>query len=104
MNLEMMRPKNETEDLLLPITKNCETPIRQAHTKPQETLEFKLTQPRETFSVKPCINLGLDCNWTTGLKTLEVFNSIFNITEHNYNFEIYTDTIDEFSFTESKDR
>ena len=27
MNLNKIQPKNETEDLLLSITKNCETPI-----------------------------------------------------------------------------
>ena len=29
MNINMIRPKNETEDLLLTITKNCETLIEQ---------------------------------------------------------------------------
>ena len=47
----MKRPKNETEDLLLSITKKCERLIKQTHTKPQETLEYKLTKPRETFSL-----------------------------------------------------
>ena len=49
MNLNMIRPKNESEDLLLSITENCETLIEQTHTKSQTTLEFKLTKPRETF-------------------------------------------------------
>ena len=39
MNLNMIRPKNKTEDLLISITKNCEKLIRQTHTKPQQTLE-----------------------------------------------------------------
>ena len=30
----MIRPKNETENLLLSITKNCETLIKQTHRKP----------------------------------------------------------------------
>ena len=30
----MIRPQNETADLLLSITKNCETLFRQTHTKP----------------------------------------------------------------------
>ena len=34
----MLRPENEIEDLLLSITKNCETLIKQTRTKPQETL------------------------------------------------------------------
>ena len=40
MNLNMNRSINETQDLLLSITKNCETLFEQTHTKPQETLEF----------------------------------------------------------------
>ena len=33
MNLNMIRPENQTEDLLLSITKNCETLIEQTHKK-----------------------------------------------------------------------
>ena len=49
MNLIMIKPKNETEDLLLSITKNCETLIEQTHRKPEETLEFKMIQSRKHF-------------------------------------------------------
>ena len=49
MNIKMVRPKTKTEDLLLSITKNCETVIEQTHRKAEGTLEFKLTKPRETF-------------------------------------------------------
>ena len=45
----MIRPKNETEDFLLSITKNFEMLTEETHRKPEETLEFKLTKPRETF-------------------------------------------------------
>ena len=48
MNLNLIRPKNETEDLLLSLTKNCETLIKQTHRKPKETLEYKKIKPRET--------------------------------------------------------
>ena len=37
MNLNMIQPKKETEDLLLSITKNCQTLIEQIHTRPKET-------------------------------------------------------------------
>ena len=60
MNLNMIRPKNETEDLLLSITKNCETLIEQTHTKPQETLEFKMIKPREAFHFKAPIQIKGD--------------------------------------------
>ena len=49
MNLNMIKPKNETKYLLLSFTKNCETLNKQTHTKPQETLEFRLTKPRKVF-------------------------------------------------------
>ena len=49
MNLDMIRPKNETETLLLSITKNCETLIEQTHRNSEETLEFKLNKSREMF-------------------------------------------------------
>ena len=87
MDLNMIRPKNQTEDLLLSITKNCETLIEQTHTKPQETLEFKMIKPRETFRFKPPIQIKGD--WMIGLTDLEVYNSIFNITEENNKFELY---------------
>ena len=45
----MITPKNKTEDLLLSMTKSFETLFEQTHKKPQETLEFKLTKPKETF-------------------------------------------------------
>ena len=83
----MIRPKNETEVLLLSIAKNCETIIEQTHTKPQETLEFKMTKPRETFHSKPPIQTERD--WMIGLVDLEVYNSIFNITEGNNKFHTH---------------
>ena len=87
MNLNMIRPKTQTEDLLLSITKNCETLIEQTHTKPQETLEFKMTKPKETFHFKRPIQLkGV---WMIGSTDLEVYNSNFNITEENNKFDLY---------------
>ena len=101
MNLNMIRPKNETEDLLLSITKNCETLIEQTDTKAQETLEFKMTKPREIFHFKSPIQIQGD--WMIGLTNLEVYNSIFNITNKNKKFEIYRDTSTKFGFIELKD-
>ena len=87
MNSNMIRPKNQTEDLLLSITKNCETLIEQTHKKPEETLEFKMIKPRETFHLKPPIQIY--GNWMIGLRDLEVYNSIFNITQENNKCENY---------------
>ena len=85
MNLNMIRPKTQTEDLLLSITKKCETLIEQTHTKPQEALELKMIKPRETFHFKAPIQVK--GNWMIGLVDLEVYNSIFNITEENNKFK-----------------
>ena len=101
MNLNMIRPKSEIEDLLLSITTNCEKLVDQTHRKPEETLEFRMLKPRETFHFNPPIQTKGD--WMLGLIDLEVYNSIFNITKENNQFELYTDTFDEFSFEDLKD-
>ena len=97
----MIQPKNETENLLLSITKKCENLIEQTHRKPEETLEFKMVKPRETFHFNPPTQVKKD--WMLGLIDLEVYNSIFNMTKENNKFELYTNTFDEFSFEELKD-
>ena len=97
----MIRPKNETEDLLLSITKKCETLIEQTHTKPQETLEFKMIKQRQTFHFSPLIQInGI---WMIGLTDLEIYNSIINKTEEKNKFEIYRDRSTKFGFLELKD-
>ena len=87
MNLNMIQPKSETEDLLLSITKNCEMLIEQTHRKAEKTLEFKMIKPKETFRFTPPIQVN--GAWMLGLVDLEVYNSIFNITEENNKFELY---------------
>ena len=75
------------QDLLLSIAKNCETPIHQTHTKPEETLKFILIKTRETFHFNPPILI--EGSWMIGLTILEVYNSVSNKTEENNNFELY---------------
>ena len=88
MNLNMITPKNEIQNLLLLITKNCETLIEQTHRKAEETLEFKMVKSRETFHFKPPIQIN--GNWMIGLTDLEVYNSIFNITKQNNKLKLYS--------------
>ena len=97
----MVRPINETEDLLLFITEVSETLIEKTHRKPEETLEFKMIKPRETIHFNPPSQIKGD--WMLGLTDLEVYNSIYNITKQNNKLELYTDTFDVFSFEELKD-
>ena len=61
----MVQPKNETECLLLSITKNCQTLIEQTHRKAEETLEFKMNKSKETFHFKPSISIEGD--WMLGI-------------------------------------
>ena len=86
--------------MLLSITKNCETAIEQTHEKAEETLDFNLTKPREMFHFNPPI--PIEGSRMIGLKSLDVYNSIFNINATNNKFELYTDTFGEFSLTELK--
>ena len=55
-----------------------------------------MTKPRETFHFKPPFQVEGD--WMIGLVDLEVYNSIFNITEENNKIEIYRDTSAKFGF------
>ena len=97
----MIQPKNETDNLLLSITKNCENLVEQTHRKPEETLEFKMLKSKQIFHFNPPIITKGD--WMLGLIDLEVYNSVFNITEENNKFGIYRDTSNKFGFIELKD-
>ena len=100
----MIRPRNETDDLFISLIKNCGKPIKHTHKMPEETLELQLKQTRESFPFKQSFYLGFDSKWIAGLTKFEVYKSLYNITEENIKFELYTVTFDEFSFTESEDK
>ena len=51
------------DELLLLIKKHADTLIQQTKTKPQETLEFKMNEKRQTFSINPPINLIEEDKW-----------------------------------------
>ena len=87
MNLNLIKTKNETEDLLQSITKKCETLFEQTRKKSEETMEFKMFKPRDTFLFNPPIQLKEDS--MIGLTNLEVYNSVLNITEENNKFELF---------------
>ena len=57
MNLKMIQPKNETEELLLSKPKNCETLTERNHKKAEKTLEFKTIKSRETFHFNPPVEV-----------------------------------------------
>ena len=54
--------------------------------KPQETLESKMNKQKESFSF--VIPLELPEQWMMGVTSLEVYNTVYNITEKNNKFKI----------------
>ena len=101
MNLNKIRLKSETKDLLLSLTKNCETFIEKTHREAEETLEFELNKPRETFLFNPPI--AIEGSWSLVLCSLEGYKSVFNVITTKIRFELYTNNFDKFSFEELKD-
>ena len=104
MNLNLIQPKNEIENLLLSITISCQTLIEQINRKAEEALEFKMNKPRVIIHFKAPIPIKGD--WMIGFTTLEVYNSIFSITEENYNFELHKfldEKIGDISYEKGRD-
>ena len=54
--------------------------------KPQEILEFKMNKQKESFSFD--IPLELPEKWTMGVTSLEVYNTVYNITQKNTKLKI----------------
>ena len=75
-------------ELLLLIKKHTDTLIEQTKTKPQETLEFKTNEQRQTFSFNPPINLIEEDKWLLAVSSFECTISVFNITDENNSFSI----------------
>ena len=75
-------------ELLLLFKKHTDTLIEQTKTKPQETLEFKMTKQMQTFSFNPPINLFEEGKWLLAVSSFECTISVFNITNENNSFSI----------------
>ena len=65
MNLNLKRPKNETEDLLLSINKSVKRSFKKTHRKAEEASEFSLIRQREKFHYIP--PMTVDGPWMLGL-------------------------------------
>ena len=75
-------------ELLLLIKKHSGTLIAKRKTKPQETLEFKMSKKMQTFSSSPPMNLFEEGKWHLAVSSFECTNSVFNITDENNSFSI----------------
>ena len=86
MDLPTFVTYDKKESLLLSIAKSNQEIVENTHSKPQETLEFKKTKQTESFSSD--VSLELPEKWMMGVTSLEVYNTVYNITEKNNKLEI----------------
>ena len=86
MDLSNFLTYDKKESLLLSIAKSNQEIVENTHSKPQETLEFKMNKQKESFSFD--IPLELPEQWMMGVTSLEVYNSVYNITNKNNSFQI----------------
>ena len=64
--------------------------------KPQETLEFKMNKQKESFSFD--IPQDLPEQWMMGVTSLEVYNTVYNITEKNNKLFTTEQNLKEYKF------
>ena len=74
--------------LLLLIKKHSDMLIEQTKTQPQETLEFKMNEQRQTFWFNPPFILIEEDKWLLAVSSFECTNSVFNITDDSNSFSI----------------
>ena len=81
MDLSTFVTYDKKESLLLSIAKSNQEIVENTHSKPQETLEFKMTKQKESFSFD--VPLTLNEKWMMGVTSLDVYNTVYNITNSN---------------------
>ena len=77
----------DKKESLLSIAKPNLNIVENTLSKPQETLEFKMIKQKESFSFD--IPLELPEKRMMGVTSLEVYNTVYNITEKNNKLEIH---------------
>ena len=87
MDLSNFVTYDKKESLLLSIAKSNQEIVENTHSKPQETLEFKMNKQKESFSFD--IPLDLPEKWMMGVTSLEVYNTVYNITEKNNKIKFF---------------
>ena len=86
MDLSNFVTYDKKESLLLNIAKSNLDIVENTLSKPQESLEFEMNKQKESFSFD--IPLDLPEQWMMGVTNLEVYNTVYNITEKNNKLEI----------------
>ena len=87
MDLSNFVTYDKKESLLLSIAKSNQEIVENTHSKPQETLEFKMNKQKESFSFD--IPLELPEKWMMRVTCLEVYNTVYNITEKNNKIKFF---------------
>ena len=88
MDLSNFVAYDKKESLLMSVAKSNQELVKNTHSKPQETLEFKMNKQKESFSFD--IPLELPEKWMMGVTSLEVYNTAYNITEKNNKLKLFT--------------
>ena len=86
MDLSNFVTYDNKESLLLSFAKSNQEIVENTPSKPQETLEFKLSKQKEAFSSD--VPLNLEEKWMMGVTSLEVYITGCNITEKNNKLQI----------------
>ena len=86
MDLSSFVTYDKKESLLLSIAESNQEIVENTHSKLQETLEFKMTKQKESVSFD--VSLLLPEKWMMGVTSLEVYNTVYNITEKINKLEI----------------
>ena len=71
--------------------KHTDTSTQQKKPRSQETLEFKMSRSKKTFSFNPPLNLAEEGKVLLGLTLFDYTNSVFKITNEKNSFS-YTIT------------
>ena len=90
MDLSKFTTNDKKETLLLAIAKSNLDIVDNTRSQPQETLEFKMNKHQKSFPFDP--PLQLPDKWMMGVISLEVYNSVFNVTERNNSFKVELDS------------
>ena len=86
MDLSIFITYDKKEFRLLSIAKSDQEIVEDTLSKPQETLEYKMNKQKESFSFD--VPLELPEKWMMGVTSLEVYNTVYNITEKKNKLEI----------------
>ena len=81
MDLSDFEVNDKKEFLLLSMAKSNLDIVEITLFKSQETLEYKMTKQKESFSFD--VPLELPEQWMMRAKRLEVYNTVYNITAVN---------------------